>query len=339
MKKFLTLLSLPALITGFIACNRSSRHEPGFANDLAFLQKYDSVIVLTTGGSRVVVSPKYQGKVFTSTADGKQSFGWINYKAFDAPPDAHMNAYGGENRLWLGPEGNRYSLFFKKGKQQVFENWQTPAPFDHEPWELLEASPSSVRLLKRMHMTSYNGTDLQLTVTRNITVLDRAAIGGLLGIQIGGQIAAVAYRTENGIVNTGVAAWDSASGAPCLWVLDMFQPSDQVTIAVPYNQRVPQAVTPDYFGAIPASRLRTDSGVLYFRADGKQRGKLGISPAAAGRIAGSYDALNGVLTLVVFDLDPEAAYLNQQWGLTKPALRGDAVNAYNDGPLTDGGQL
>ena len=24
-----------------------------------------------------------------------------------------MNAYGGENRLWLGPEGGKYSLFFK----------------------------------------------------------------------------------------------------------------------------------------------------------------------------------------------------------------------------------
>jgi hypothetical protein len=76
------------------------------------------VIVLQTNdtSARVVVSPKYQGKVFTSTAGGQfgQSFGWINYKAFAAPLDSHMNAYGGENRLWLGPEGGPFPCFLQK---------------------------------------------------------------------------------------------------------------------------------------------------------------------------------------------------------------------------------
>ena len=54
--------------------------------------------------AQVIVSPKYQGKVFTSTATNLKgtSFGWVNYRAFSAPVDQHMNAYGGENRFWLG---------------------------------------------------------------------------------------------------------------------------------------------------------------------------------------------------------------------------------------------
>src|SRR5262245_60593929 len=112
---------------GFLACTTpvaekkeelKNSKEGSFGFDLQFLQKFDSVLVLKSGGgnAQVIVSPKYQGKVFTSTAEGHEgrSFGWINYKAFTALPDKHMNAYGGENRLWLGPEGGRYSLFFPK---------------------------------------------------------------------------------------------------------------------------------------------------------------------------------------------------------------------------------
>src|SRR5690606_29499702 len=108
--------------------------------DLNFLNQYDSVIVLSNEGedARVLVSPAYQAKVFTSSAEkeGGKSFGWINYKAFGAAPDPHMNAYGGENRFWLGPEGGRYSLYFKKGDQMIFDNWKTPAAFDTEAWEV-----------------------------------------------------------------------------------------------------------------------------------------------------------------------------------------------------------
>src|SRR6185312_13201171 len=121
----------------FFACHRNDKmgaagyKEGTFGYDLNFLQKQDSVIVLQSedGSAKVIVSPKYQGKVFTSTADGDtgQSFGWINYKAFDGKVDPHMNAYGGEDRLWLGPEGSKFALFFKPGAKMEFPNWHTPA--------------------------------------------------------------------------------------------------------------------------------------------------------------------------------------------------------------------
>jgi hypothetical protein len=55
--------------------------------------------------------------------------------------------------------------------------------------------------------------------------------------------------------------------------------------------------------------------------------------------AGSYDHKNQVLTIVMFDVDPAAKYLNQAWDTVKPVFSGDAVNAYNDGPLDDGRQM
>src|SRR5207237_10827566 len=111
-----------------------------FGYDLHFLQQHDdsiTVLKAANGKAQIIVSPKYHAKVFTSTANGDEglSFGWVNYKAFSAPTDEHMNAYGGENRFWLGPEGGKFSLYFKKGDSMVFDKWKTPAPIDTETWE------------------------------------------------------------------------------------------------------------------------------------------------------------------------------------------------------------
>jgi hypothetical protein len=48
--------------------------EGSFGFDIQFLDKFDSIIVLknSDGQSKVIVSPKYQGKVFTSTAEGDE---------------------------------------------------------------------------------------------------------------------------------------------------------------------------------------------------------------------------------------------------------------------------
>jgi hypothetical protein len=84
--------------------------------------------------------------------------------------------------------------------------------------------------------------------------------------------------------------------------------------------------------------IRTTS--YYFKADGKSRGKLGITPKRAMPVIGSYDAENNVLTIAKFDIDNNRqCYLNQEWRTDREPLSGDAVNAYNDGPLADGSQM
>jgi hypothetical protein len=56
-------------------------------------------------------------------------------------------------------------------------------------------------------------------------------------------------------------------------------------------------------------------------------------------MAGSYDAQNKMLTVTLFEVDSSGKYLNQEWNTGKPPFSGDAVNAYNDGPLPDGNQM
>jgi hypothetical protein len=366
MKK--TSLQIFLISTMFAAsCNDKPATDPSaskedssgsFGYDLHFLQQHDSVIVLQSdqGAAQVIVSPKYQAKVFTSTADGKHglSFGWIHYKAFTGPVDAHMNGYGGENRIWLGPEGGKFSLFFPKDSEMVFNNWKTPAAFDTETWKVTALNEQSVSLHKDMQLVNYAGTRLVLSVARNISILSRQAIDGLLHLSPDSAVRAVGYQTVNTLTNDGEQEWTEKTGMPCIWMLDMFNPSPATVIVIPYKEEHSDkqdraskgaevaggsVATTDYFGEIPSDRIKYDQGTLFFKADGKSRGKLGVHPQKAKPMIGSYDAQNKVLTVTLFELDSSGKYLNQEWKTVKPPFSGDAVNAYNDGPLADGTQM
>jgi len=316
-----------------------------FAYDLNFLKTKDSIIVLKNdaGTGQIIVSPAYQAKVFTSTAEGPngKSFGWVNYKEFALKePDAHMNGFGGEDRLWLGPEGGKFSLFFKPGSTQVFDNWHTPSAVDKESWKLDSVNSKNVVLSKLTRMQNYAGTELQIKLDRKIHILENADIEQILGVKLDTAIKAVGFSTATSITNVGTKAWDRISGAPCIWNLDMFTPSPATVIVVPYELNTTGTIaTTDYFGQIPPDRVKMINGTLYFKADGKSRGKLGMPPNRVRKFSGSYDSANNVLTIITYDFDTKATYLNQEWKTNKDPFIGDAVNAYNDGPLADGTQM
>ncbi len=318
------------LTVAFLSCqNRQSTNTnlPGsFGYDSSFIVKHDSsAIVLAKENARVIVSPKYQAKVFTSSAAGDSgiSFGWIHYKAFDGPLDPHMNAYGGENRLWLGPEGGPFSLFFPPGAKMEFANWKTPAPFDSEPWKVEAHDSLSVTLQKNMVLKNYAGTNLDIGIDREDFHFEPSEINRLLGLDPHSiAVEAVGYMTENKLTNRGTDAWNEKTGMPCIWLLDMFNPSGSTTICIPYSREdTAKPATTDYFGEIPPQRIKYGNGILYFKADGKSRGKLGMHPAVAKNVAGSYDAAKKILTIILFDIDNKARYLNQEWVTTQTSFQ------------------
>lgn len=351
MKKMKTawcFLALFALVScrGPVKKNQEMKvFEKGtFGHDLEFLNGNDSIIVLKSedGKAQVAVSPKYQGKVFTSTANGAEgpSFGWINYKAFGQPLQPHMNGYGGEDRLWLGPEGGKFSVFFKPGSKMVFENWHTPKGVDSQHWDLLQSDAKSALMGTAMELQNYLGTLLKIKLERTVTLIENAAIEQLLNIQLDPGLSVVGFKTHNTIINDGKEEWTEKTGAPCLWNLDMFSPSPGTVILMPYLENAAGKIaTTDYFGEIPKERIAYKNGVLLYKADGKARGKLGIPPARAKNIAGSYSPGQQLLTVTLFEVDNKARYLNQEWVPDKDPMSGDAVNAYNDGPLADGTQM
>lgn len=348
---------LPAIIGGAIllSCtgngktsgNMEKEYEKGtFGYDLNYLsEKDEGLIVLKSEDEKaqIILSAKYQGKVFTSTANGPEgnSHGFVNYNFFDAGiVDEHMNGFGGEDRFWLGPEGGKYSIFFEPGKEQVYDNWHTPKAIDIEEWEVSRVTPKEAVFVKEMEQKNYLGSLLNIAIERKVALLSPSEITGKLQVEIPEGVNGVAYETANRITNGNDFEWTPETGTVCIWMLDMFNPSEAAVTVIPYNtgdgKELGKVVTSDYFGEIPADRLVDDNGILYFKTDGKSRGKLGMNAKRTRSIAGNYDPLAKRLTIVTFDTDPDATYLNQEWNPDRDPLTGDALNAYNDGPLEDG---
>lgn len=316
-----------------------------YGYDLQFLKKYKNPVELKNGEAHVLISPEYQGRVMTSSANGENglSFGWINHELIASGEVLqHINPVGGEERFWLGPEGGQFSIFFKNGSNFDFADWQTPACIDTEPFELVASSATSAKFSKPVQIKNYSNFEFRFVVTRTVSLLDNEQIKSQLGVIFGETVKAVAYETINQLKNTGDVDWKKETGLLSVWLLGMFNPSDEVTIMVPYKTGVESdyIVKDDYFGKIPADRLVVKEGMVYFKGDGKQRGKIGIPPQRALPVIGSYDALNQVLTVVKCEI-PEGVtdYVNSAWELQEFPYKGDAINSYNDGPLEDGSQM
>ncbi|MEN9950028.1 MAG: hypothetical protein RLY85_780 [Bacteroidota bacterium] len=344
MKKYCVI----ALLTLAACAGKKDGMEKGsFGYDLAFLKTYHKDVVVLgddAQGPRIVVLPAYQGRVMTSTAEGDagSSFGWINHELIASGKFTdHFSAFGGEERFWLGPEGGQFSIYFKKGAAFHFDNWQVPKEIDTEPFALVSSDNRSATFERRMQLENYSGTPFQLKVDRTIRLLDDSTINAHLHLLPAG-VKAVAFESENVLTNEGKTAWEKTSGMLSIWILSMMNASDSTTIFLPYKQgdsaQLGKIVTDDYFGKVPADRLLVGDGLIRFKADGHYRSKIGLSPRRALPIAASYDAANGVLTLAQFTLGGSTEYVNSLWEIQKDPFSGDAVNAYNDGPI-DGKQM
>lgn len=315
-----------------------------FGEDVAFLSGHVETLVLRDGESAIAVVPAWQGRVMTSSARGEDglSLGWINREHIASGELVpHINVFGGEDRFWMGPEGGQFSIFFKGGDPFDLAHWQTPPVIDTEAYAIASREDDRILFSHEFDLENYSGTRLTGGVDREIKLLGRDAAADLLGVEVPTGLGYVGYHSRNTIRNTGEAAWREESGLLSVWILGMFNPSAGTTIVIPYetgpeSERGP-VVNDAYFGKVPAERLRIGDGVMFFSGDGTYRSKIGLSPARAKPVAGSYDAVNNVLTIVQYN-QPEGAtrYVNSMWELQEEPYAGDVVNSYNDGPPEPG---
>lgn len=332
-----------------VACQR--RNDPSlpmtsrFASDVAFLREHTTPILLgPPGGAQVVVAPEYQGRVLTSTTGGSDapSFGWIGRAAIAARArQPHMNVFGGEDRFWLGPEGGQFALYFKKGDPFDLDHWQVPEGIDWGAWEIAEQSPQRARFRKRLSLRNYSDTAFEIEVDRTVRLLEGAEVATHLGVTPAAGLQAVAYESSNTVANAGPAAWQPDTGLVSVWILGMFTPSPDTTIAIPFvdgpEATLGPVVNDAYFGKVPPDRLRIDAPLIFFRGDGRFRSKIGVSPARATGVAGSYDRAARVLTVVQYTQAAGASrYVNSMWEIQRTPYSGDAINSYNDGPPAPG---
>jgi hypothetical protein len=361
MRKSVTLffsLAISALSIAFIAgCSSSPNKNSNQMNnsmikgkygyDVAFFAEHKiRTVELKSSDSKacLLLVPGYQGRVMTSSVNGNEgaSFGWINYRFIEAGmPSSQFNPYGGEERIWLGPEGGPFSIYFKKGVEQTFANWVVPKEIDTEPFDIVSQTGDKVSFSRNFELENASGTKLEIGIERTVKLLSSGETGQALGIEMGDSLSFVAYESENILTNRGSAAWEEKSGALSIWMLAMFNPSPQGLVFIPYKQgsgtEEGKIVNDDYFGKVPSDRLIVEDGIMFFKTDGKYRSKIGISPGRALPYCGSYDPEKRVLTLLWYSApETPSRYVNSKWGDQTDPFSGDAVNSYNDGPVADG---
>jgi len=281
------------------------------------------------GQSLVAVSPRLQGRVLTTSAEGQagRSLGWVNEEQIGSGKlQGHFNAYGGEDRIWIAPKGGQFSVFFAPHSSFDIADWYTPAPVDTQPFDLVRKSRSSVALKKEFALQNYSGTKFKVRIDRKIRLLDKDRIWRHLGIAPVGHVKTVDFESLNRLTNVGDSAWSKQSGLLSIWILGQFQASPATTIVIPIHAgseaQLGTPVTSDYFGAIPATRLAVTPSAIYMRGDAEYRGKLGVNPARATGVLGSYDAHLHILTVVQQNTpDPRAEYVNNAWKIQDQAVQ------------------
>ncbi len=316
-----------------------------FENETQDLKSVCDVIILSGEDNRsgIAICPDLGGRVMTSTLSGVEGpgIGWIDHELIRSVISGkNFENFGGEDRLSLGPEGESYSLKFKAGmKVPAWKTLASPGS-NAEKFELVEMDGNRVWFKKEMQLENQSGYVLTIRIDREIRLLNHQQISGILGVTVG-NLGCVGFESRNSVTNKGETSWSEKNGIVSIGILGKFRCSPATTIIIPLKRESDRPVDPEIndtsYGKIPGTRLKLEDSVLFFLADGKERGKISISPENAKSFIGSYDEDENLLTII--SLSPGSGQMNEvnrvQGSHSEP-LRGAVLNAYNDGPHEDG---
>lgn len=323
--------------------------ENSFQEDASFLaDHFDIHILRDDEGGRAIVIPDLQGRTMTSASQGEdgQSYGYIKYDAFGQEHDPQINLFGGEDRIWISPEGGQFSVFFDPEVPMEFAHWRTPKILDSMPYEVVEKSDRQITTKQSTSLKNMSGYVFDVELKRTVELLSKETAAKHMNADVEG-VSLVAHESRNTLTNTGDKTWQQETGLIGLWSLCMSKPSSGATLLIPFRKgeesELGTIVTSDYFGKLDSKRLAVNEelGMIFLLGDGDYRSKLGLSEKRALPFLGSWDSERGILTVAQFS-KPETAphgYTNNLWEHQDDPYNGDVINGYNDGPNESGGKL
>ncbi len=316
-----------------------------FGQDLAFLKKYDpDCLILGQGESYIAVSPKWQGRVLTSTLEGEEglSLGWYN-RSLAAEKDKeeeYLNRFGGEDRLRIGPEGGDASLFFPAGTLFAAENWRPPRFLSLEPWTLVEKSATEARFEKSAEVENAKGVRFKMLVERQVSFIPRSDTSKILGIDLPEGVKTVAYQSINKVTNLGPDDWNAKFGMVNISVQSCFNANETTAVFIPYKpgdmSEFGDILSGEYFVA-SESQYVVEPNFIKFKVDAKRIEEIGVNAMRSKGIILTFNEKSNVLTVITY-LRPASVkgYLPNTWRRNNPKGEGDAVSVYNNGPIAQG---
>jgi hypothetical protein len=321
-----------------------------FSKDLALIKKHTQAIVLSSQGqpAKVVVTPALQGRVLTSTAGAEKgvAFGWFDRKALATMSIGKpaVSVLGGEDRLLVGPEGTKFSFFYPAGTELAFPQRKIPGPLDLEGFEVVQTNADSVLMRKNLTLVNRAGNSFAVEIQREVRMLTTMEVQKLFGMMLPDTVKFVAYQTDNRLIHKGGEPWSPDKGLVSLRVLGAQTASPTAVAVVPYHKpadvpKEEKVFHDNLLGVVPEDRVAQDDNAVYFLADSKELGKVGVISKYSSGVAGSYDPSNKVLTVIHTDKpDGNVAYAGARLDESQPILGGESIYLLNEGPLGEGGK-
>lgn len=320
---------------------------------LTLLKEVGQEPVVLTGrdGNRVVVvTPGLVGRVLCTGFDGVggPTASWIDEgqlrKGATPPaPGARWANFGGEERVWFGPEGGRFGLFFPPGQEQKHANYLVPEAMNSLAYQV-EHGPgvaTSVMFSAAVHLVNYQDRPIDLQVTRQVEVLDWCPF--TLGLD--NEVEFVGFQSRTYVKNAGVRALTRQTGTACVWTLGIHPAREHSVVVLPFrggpDAEWGEPLLTEYlktgtvdFSHIPAGRRPSDYWAVkprcaLIKASGSAQNKLEMSPQRTlGRMA-AVDLTGGTLTAVEFPTYPELDYCAPFWvPYAGDPFRGSALSVF-----------
>jgi hypothetical protein len=301
-------------------------------------------------GKQVLCAPKLVGRVITSTfeAASGEALGWVGVEAIrKGPVDPVFNNFGGEDRLWFGPEGSQFGLHFTN-KEQIFSHYRVQHGMNSQPYDTAEVSRGDDFVVMKAFIQLQNlaGTHFNIEVERTVRIVDYCPYT----VGIPGEVEFVGFQTENSVTNRSRLPISSETGLLCCWTPGQHPSKPRSVVVIPFRPgpsgELGTPIREDYFidlcsgGKFPADRWWVGNDHALMKADNRCRVKIGVGPKRANNRLGSIDLDNFDLVINDFDFYPEIPYVAPYWRELSPAelMEGETISVYIDGPDEEGGK-
>ena len=107
-----SILLLPLLCCSLFNLAGCLSGSAGFESIREFLDSTaDAVVLQGENGSKIIVSPRLQGRIMTARVGNVESTGLVPRKTIEeGEVHEHFNNFGGLDSFWIGPEAGQYGV-------------------------------------------------------------------------------------------------------------------------------------------------------------------------------------------------------------------------------------
>jgi len=297
----------------------------------------------------LLIAPDLSGRIMAVSMDGENgdNFGFVKPEAVrNRGADPQFNAYGGALRWWAGPEGGQYGVAFPPGAKNFgLDSWYISEEYNGKPFVVSypqQGVGTSTLMGSEFRVENASGTQFHIGVTWRVSLLEdpleRRHGRSRAGAKNRGEdeLKHFGYLSETSFENLSSEPMRKETGLLSIWMLGMYVAGPRTYVIAPFERTgTGKIVTDTYFSSdgIRSDRLivKIREGYLAFRADARERSKIGLSRSRAATTVGSVDLSANLLTVWRFPVRRRMPYVNSLWEQQKRPYAGDVTNSYNDG--------